>query len=97
MSLITKKELDHLTELARLELTAKEEENLLRDLPKILEHFEELKEVATSIAAGEGIDRKEHENTFRDDESRVNTNQGKGGKSFPKKEDGYLKIPPVFE
>ncbi|MBI2035126.1 MAG: Asp-tRNA(Asn)/Glu-tRNA(Gln) amidotransferase subunit GatC [Candidatus Liptonbacteria bacterium] len=44
---ITKKEIKHLAELARLEISERDEEKLEHDLGEILNHFNELKEVDT--------------------------------------------------
>lgn len=95
-SSINKHELEHLAKLARIEIDAKEEEKLITDLGKILEHFNELKEIDTANVepmAG-GTDLK---NIFREDTERENTNRGAGVSAFPEKENGYLKVPPVFE
>ena len=94
--LLDKKHLEHLAALARLELKESEEERFLEDLRKILDHFEELKEVDTENVtpmAG-GIELK---NVMRPDE--VKEDRLKGDKvleAFPEKEKGYLKVPPVF-
>ena len=95
-SAITKHELEHLAKLARIELDPKEEEKLLKDLGAILEHFNELQALDTKGVqpmAG-GTDLK---NIFREDTERENTNRGAGVDAFPEKQDGYLKVPPVFE
>lgn len=99
-SAINKKELEHLAALARLELDPKEEEKLLTDLGAILEHFKELQALDTTNVepmAG-GTDLK---NVFREDSIEnggpENTNRGAGVDAFPESEDGFLKIPPVFE
>jgi aspartyl-tRNA(Asn)/glutamyl-tRNA(Gln) amidotransferase subunit C len=93
---IDKKALEHLAELARIELGAEEQEKLLKDLGNIIGYVEELKALDTSnvepMAGGTTL-----VNAFRDDESGANTNQGKGVEAFPKAKDGFLKIPPVFE
>ena len=93
---IDKKVLEHLAELARIELDPEQEAKLLKDLVKILDYFEELKEVNTSrvepLAGG-----SELKNIFREDTERENTLQGAGTESFPEHKDGFLKIPPVFE
>ncbi len=93
---IDKKTMEHLAGLARIELNAQEEERLLQDLKKILEHFDELKNVDTSkvppMSGG-----TELKNVFRDDSECENTNRGEGADQFPETHDGYLKIPPVFE
>ena len=93
---ITKHTLEHLAKLARIELNSEEEEKLLKDLTEILEYFTELQKVDTSGVApmSGGTDIR---NAFREDAERENTNQGAGIDAFPEKENGYLKIPPVFE
>lgn len=99
-SSIDKKELEHLASLARLELDPKEEEKLLSDLGTILEHFKELQALDTTNVEPMtgGTDLK---NVFREDgadnDGPESTNRGAGVEAFPKSEDGFLKIPPVFE
>lgn len=99
-SSIDKKELEHLAALARLELDPKEEEKLLTDLGAILEHFKELQALDTSEVEPMtgGTDLK---NVFREDGldngGPESTNRGAGVDAFPESEDGFLKIPPVFE
>ncbi len=93
---IDKKTLEHLAELARIELGDHEEEKLLKDLTKILDHFEELKQVDTTNVeplAGGSLTK----NVFREDTERENTNQGAGVLSFPEHSNDHLKIPAVFE
>src|SRR3989344_8340781 len=96
---INKESLEHLAKLARIELSPREEEKLLKDLDSILGHFEELKKLDTSsvIPATGGGDLK---NVFRDDPptggARENTNQKEGVEQFPETHEGFLKIPPVF-
>ncbi|MEK7163052.1 MAG: Asp-tRNA(Asn)/Glu-tRNA(Gln) amidotransferase subunit GatC [Patescibacteria group bacterium] len=132
---IDKKTLEHLAELGRIEIGDKrqaisdKEEKLLKDLQKILGHFEELKEVDTeninpvrsqtpSVSADAQAHRTsngvepmgggaELKNVFREDEfveaeKRGNENleadlRGKLVSAFPEKENGFLKVPPVFE
>lgn len=96
MASIDKKSLEHLAELARLELNPEEEEKLLSDFEKILAYFEELKSLDTSGVEPMtgGTDLK---NIFREDEERENTNKGEGIDAFPESEGGFLKVPPVFE
>lgn len=95
-SALSKHDLEHLAELARIELDPKEEEKLLADLGKILDHFKELQELDTAnvppMAGGTDLT-----SVFRDDGERENTNRGEGVEAFPEKKDGYLKVPPVFE
>ena len=95
-SAITKRELEHLAKLARIELNPKEQEKLLKDLGSILDYFKELQELDTSNVPPMtgGTDLR---NVFRDDALCENTNRGAGTEAFPEKKDGYLKVPPVFE
>lgn len=95
-SKISKKELEHLAKLARIELDPKEEDKLIKDLESLLDYFKELQALDTTNTApmAGGTDLK---NIFREDDERENTNQGNGTEAFPEKKDGYLKIPPVFE
>ena len=93
---INKTVLAHLAKLARIELGKKEAEKLLEDLQKILDHFEELKALDTSgVAVMNGGTMLI--NSFREDAERENTLQGKGTDAFPETENGFVKVPPVFE
>ena len=92
---IDKKTLEHLAKLTRIELDPKEEAKLLADLKKILAHFEELEGLDTSnVEPSTGGTRIT--NVFRADDARDNTNRGAGAASFPEREKGFLKVPPVF-
>ena len=94
---IDKATLEHLAGLARLELDAREEEQMLRDLEKILNHFQELQDLDTasvSPLAG-GIALK---NVFREERVDVAPIPGEFARAaLPHTEDGFLKIPQVFE
>ncbi len=94
--ILDKKHLEHLVALARIEIKASEEEKLLNDLQKILEHFNELQELNTEKVApmAGGTELK---NVMRSNEIREDRLKGdKSVESFPEKEGGYLKVPPVF-
>ncbi|MDP2598404.1 MAG: Asp-tRNA(Asn)/Glu-tRNA(Gln) amidotransferase subunit GatC [Candidatus Liptonbacteria bacterium] len=93
---IDKKTLEHLAKLARLELDPREEEKLLKDLGNILDYFKELQGLDTAnvepLAGGSDL-----KNAFREDNSSESTNRGEGIGQFPETQDGFLKVPPVFE
>ena len=99
MSEITKKSIEHLAELAKLELTDHEKEKFSGELKKILDHFDELQAVNTDnilpMTGGTELknvlreDAPFTENHFADAE-RIH-------REFPDKERGFLKVPPVFE
>lgn len=95
--MISKEEVKHLASLARIELTNEEAAELQHDLGKILDHFEELKEVNTDtvapLAGGSLL-----VNQFRNDEDSTNRIQNDAAvKAFPDAASGFLKVPPVFE
>lgn len=94
-SFITKKTIKHLSKLARIKLTQKEEERLQKDLDKILAYFRELQEVSTEeISPFLGANYLK--NNFRKDEKTNNFDE-KGDNQFPNKKNGFLKVPSVFE
>lgn len=96
MTGITKKEIEHLAELSRLELKDNEIEKLEHDLGEILNYFNELKEVDTEGVKPltGGVDLI---NSVRDDIPERTPDTGKGKDQFPEKEAGYLKVPNVFK
>ena len=96
MTGINEKEIEHLAELARLELTKKEKNKLKDDLGKILDYFKELELVDTSgvepLAGGTSL-----RNIYRSDEPERTPDTGKGRDQFPVSRGGFLEIPAVFE
>ncbi len=100
MSAINKETLEHLAQLAKIELKPGKEEKLLKDLGEILNYFEELKEVDTSNVkpmTGGTFEK----NVFREDKSeikkQINASAEDLIEAFPEKEGRFLKTPPVFE
>lgn len=96
MANISKNEVEHLANLARIELREDEVEKLKADLDKILGHFEELKKLDTS-AVPPVIGGALIEDAYREDETKNNFIAKKSTEAFPESHDGFLKIPPVFE
>ncbi len=94
--MLTKKDLEKLAELARLDIKPHEEDKLLKDLTSILDHFEELKEINTDNIAPL-LGGTSNVNAFREDEETENLPKEKALEQFPKKSKGFLKVPPVFE
>ena len=93
--MLTKKNLENLAGLARIELKKGEEEKLLKDLSKILDYFNELKKVDASgvepMAGGTFL-----KNEFRkEDAPRLPSDLAVD--QFPEKKEKFLKVPPVFE
>ncbi len=101
---ISKKELEHLAQLARIELDPKEEEKLLHDLGAILDHFKELQTLDTAdvppMTGGTdlvNVLREDGVDDLKENGGHENTNRGAGVDAFPESKDGYLKVPPVFD
>ena len=95
--MLTQKDLQHLAGLARLELKENAEEKLLSDMQKILDHFEELKELDTTgvepMAGGTF-----NKNIFRNDNSdKSGLSAEESFEVFPEVDGKFLKIPPVFD
>lgn len=97
MSKIDKKTIDHLASLARFEITSKEEkEGLLKDFQNIIDYFDSLSEVDVS-----GVDPiiggSFHEDSHRSDDSLKDRIKNEDpSKDFPETEDGYNKVPKIF-
>jgi len=98
-SRITKETLEHLADLARIDLASAApgaEEKLLEDLGRIIEYFEELKDVPTDdvspVTGGTSL-----ENVYREDTDTRSFDREAAIGAFPESKSGFLKIPPVFE
>lgn len=94
---ITKETLEHLADLARVDLgdDAAANEKLLHDMERILSYFDELKEVPVddvSPMTG-GTERKD---VYREDGDEKLFDTRSAVEMFPESEYGFLKIPPVF-
>lgn len=99
MAEINKKSLEHLADLARLELSERDEEQFLADFQKILKHFEELQELKTEDVP-EMTGGTELKNILREDEVFEEGHYDDAGSivhQFPDSKEGFLKIPKVFD
>ena len=93
---ISKKTIEHPAALARLKLDGRDTEKLARDLEHILEYVGELNAVDTEgVLPMTGGTRLL--NVLREDGAVLDDDTGKGVGAFPESEDGFLKVPPVFE
>lgn len=93
--MITKKDLEHIGWLARLELSEEDKEKYTPKLNSVLDYFGELDEVST-----DDIEPTYHvlplSNVFREDEAGVPTStisQEEAVANAPKKQDGFFKAP----
>ncbi|MEK7479219.1 MAG: Asp-tRNA(Asn)/Glu-tRNA(Gln) amidotransferase subunit GatC [Patescibacteria group bacterium] len=95
---LEKKDIEHLAELARIDISESEEEKILHDLKGILGYVEKLREVNTegvTPMAGGTI----HVNDYRADdvEVSVSTPAEELRAAFPERQEDYLRVPYVFE
>lgn len=91
-----KAKIEHLADLARIELTDEEKEKLVNDLNKILEYVDQIKELNLEneplLSAGLW------QNDFREDQAWLDDDIRQAIlKNFPEKEGAYLKVPPVLK
>ncbi len=93
---ITVQDVEHVANLARLELTESEKERLAGQLSAILEYAEKLNELNT-----EGVEPTSHvlplHNVMREDEARPSLPVEKALLNAPEEEDGQFKVPAVLE
>ena len=92
---ISKAEIEHLKDLARVGFNKKETEKLAKDLGEILGHVDELKKADISNVpemthALEGV-----KNVFRKDEEESHPPADLTG-AFPEKENNYLKVKAIL-
>ena len=99
--LITKKLIDHLAHLARIELTDGESKGFIKDLNAIFNHFKELDAIDVHgiepMIGGAGV-----KNVFRTDavslsgKAETVDEEGYIIGAFPDTHEGYLKVPKIL-
>ena len=94
--MITKETIQHLAKLARIEISPEREGQLTKDVSKILDYVEELKNVNTDglpeIAQVTGL-----KNAFRPDEvTPMQATPAELIATAPASENGYVKVKAVF-
>jgi aspartyl-tRNA(Asn)/glutamyl-tRNA(Gln) amidotransferase subunit C len=93
---ITKKEVEHVAKLARLELSEQEKEKLTDQLSSILTYVEKLNELDTS-----GVEPTSHvldiNNVMRDDVAEESLTQERALANAPDKAAGHFKVPKIIE
>lgn len=93
---ITKTEVEHVANLARLTLTEEEKDQFTDQLNRILQAAEKLKELDTT-----GIEPTSHvlpmANVMREDEVRPSLPLEKVLLNAPDQKDGLIRVPAVFE
>ncbi|MBI3813489.1 MAG: Asp-tRNA(Asn)/Glu-tRNA(Gln) amidotransferase subunit GatC [Nitrospinae bacterium] len=91
------KEVEHVAELGRLELTDEEKNRFAEQLSNILTHIEKLNQLDTS-----NIEPTSHvlpiKNIFRDDAvAQTFGSEGDSLSNAPDKDRGYYKVPKIIE
>ena len=93
---ITVKDVQYVANLARLELTDEELENLTKQLDGILTYMNKLNELDT-----EGIEPLSHvlplKNVYREDKVTSSLPVEEALKNAPSREGGFFKVPKVIE
>jgi aspartyl-tRNA(Asn)/glutamyl-tRNA(Gln) amidotransferase subunit C len=90
------KEINHLLELARIELSSQEKEKIILDLEKILDYVKQLQELDTTgvepMTGGTSL-----QNICREDEIYEQKENDQLKNSALDIEEGYFKVPSIFE
>ncbi len=97
--MLTKEEVKHIAHLARIELSEQEVEKYQKQLGRVLDYVNQLKEVETSGVATADGGTREMVNVWRSDEQHTtyNTQQITGLISMaPEVKDGQVKVKSVF-
>ncbi|USG66455.1 Asp-tRNA(Asn)/Glu-tRNA(Gln) amidotransferase subunit GatC [Brevibacillus ruminantium] len=96
MSGINRKEVEHVANLARLQLTEEEAERYTKDLNAILQFAAKLNELDTSnvVPTSHATDVK---NVMREDVNRPCVSNEEALKNAPEHDEGQFKVPAVFE
>jgi len=96
MAKITKDDLEHVANLARLELNSEEKAKFTEQLGAVLEYFEKLD--AAKTAGVKPIDQiNEMENLTTDDKIGQKWDRQELLANAPEQEDGFIKVKAVFE
>lgn len=93
---LTVKEIEHVANLARLNLSQNEKEKMVKDIPAIIDFANKLNKVNT-----DGIQPTAHilniSNVFRKDEVRPSFDREDILRNAPESEEGCIKVPQIVE
>jgi aspartyl-tRNA(Asn)/glutamyl-tRNA(Gln) amidotransferase subunit C len=94
--MITQEDVEHVAELARLELTAAEKEQFIAQLNQILTYMEKLNELDTT-----GVEPTSHviplSNVLREDEVRPSLDREAVLQNAPEESHFFFKVPRIIE
>lgn len=97
MTNITKETIKSLTELSRIGCSEKEQENLLKDLQKILSYVEQLKEIDTEDIPPCNHVLEGMANVFREDITGETMPRAIFLENAPSQVGGMIRVPPVLK
>ena len=98
MAHLDKKTIEYIADLARIGVDEKDEEELLRDLAKILHYVEQLNELDTSSVPARSYVTEVVSKTPLREDMAVNTYpQAEFLKGAPQHSAGMVKVPPVLK
>ena len=95
--MISKKDVQHIAKLARMELGDKETEKFQKDLSSILDYFELLKEVNTDKVNPTFHPSEIKENVMREDIAKPDNIADELIKQAPSKKERYIKVRAIFK
>ena len=94
--MITRRDVEHVAELARLELSAAEKEQFIAQLNSILTYIEKLNELNTT-----DVEPTSHvipvSNVFRDDQVRPSLERDLALQNAPQESHFFFKVPRIIE
>ena len=94
--MITREDVEHVAELARLDLTTAEKEQFIAQLNNILTYIEKLSELDTT-----DVEPTSHvmpmSNVFRDDEVRASLDRAEALRNAPEESHFFFKVPRIIE
>jgi aspartyl-tRNA(Asn)/glutamyl-tRNA(Gln) amidotransferase subunit C len=93
---VSKKDVEYVADLARLEFTEEEKENLIEDLNKVLEYMEKLEKLDTG-SADIIVNPYYIENKFREDEIQESLPLEDVLKNAPSNLEEYILVPKIIE
>jgi len=96
MADITRADIEHVADLARLHLTDDELDRMQTQLSRILEAMETLRDVDTSHV-GPTASVIQLENVMRDDVARPGISRHAALANAPQRDDPFLRVPTVLE
>ena len=98
--MISKKQVEHIAKLARIELTEEEKEKFTKELSSILDYVEQLDKVDTSkvkslsqVTGLESVMREDEQQKIENRKQKVE----KLLKEAPSKKGDYVKVPKILE